>query len=98
MIMIKVHKTPNGEIVAMCDSDLVGRRFESKDLRIDISERFYKGIEIEDKAELLKLIKESRNLNIVGKESVDFAMKNNVIDRTNIIKIKKIPYAIKIML
>ena len=96
MILIKIHKTPNGNIVAMCDKDLIGKTFEENELSLTVSESFYNGREISDKEELLKIIKNAPNMNIIGKESVDFAVKNHVIDKSNVILIKKIPHAIKI--
>lgn len=97
MILIKIHKTPNGETIAMCDKDLIGKTFEENELSLTVSENFYNGREISDKKELLKIIKNAPNMNIVGKESVDFAIKNHLIDKNSVILIKKVPYTIKIL-
>ena len=97
MIMIKVHKTPNGDIVAVCDKNIIGKTFENKDLRITASERFYNGEEVKDEKELLKIIKNASNLNIMGKESIEFAVKNKIISKKSIIIINNVPHAIKIL-
>ena len=81
MILIKIHKTPNGAVIAMCDKDLIGKIFEEKELSLRVSESFYNGKEISDKKELLRIIKNAPNLNILGKESIDFAIENNIIGR-----------------
>ena len=98
MIFIKIHKTPNGDIVAMCDKDLIGKTFEDKNLKITISERFYNGVEIKNKEKLLTALKNSSNLNIIGKESISFAIKNNIIGKESVIKIKNIPHAIRVLI
>ena len=96
MILIKIHKTPNGDIVSMCDKNLLGKKLEDKNLKITVSEKFYKGDEIKDKTELLNLLKNTSNLNIIGAESIDFAIKNHIIEKQNVIIIKKVPHAIRI--
>jgi hypothetical protein len=40
---VKIHKTENKDIVAVCDEDLLGKKFEEKELILDVSEEFYKG-------------------------------------------------------
>ncbi len=97
MILIKIHKTLNGDIIAMCDKDILGETFEDKNLRITASEQFYNGNELKNKEELLKVLKNCSSLNILGKESVEFAIKNKIIGKENILKIKNIPHAIKII-
>ena len=81
----------------MCDKDLIGKTFEENELSLTVSENFYNGREVSDKKELLKIIKNAPNMNIIGKESVDFAIKNHVIDKNNVILIKKIPYSTKLL-
>ena len=93
---IKIHKTSERKIISICDEDLIGKKFEEKDLQLDISERFYKG-EKASEEKILKEIKGANYLNIVGKNSINLAIKNKLILRENIIKVKNIPYAISIL-
>ena len=46
MILLKLHKNGNSEVVSLCDSNLIGKTFEEGKLLIDVSERFYKGEEL----------------------------------------------------
>lgn len=89
---VKIHKTELSEVVCICDEDLVGKKFEDKDLQLDVTERFYKG-EKKTEEEVIKILKEAGNVNIVGKESIKVAIKAGVIEKENIIKIKNIPHA-----
>ncbi|MEK6835152.1 MAG: DUF424 family protein [Nanoarchaeota archaeon] len=92
MIYLKINKTEQSEIIAVCDSGLIGKRFSENGLNLDINEIFYKG-EIMNEKEIIKILKEARNINIVGKESIKLAVKAGIIDKENIIKIKNIPHA-----
>lgn len=92
-MIVKVHKTLDGRrLVAICDSDLIGKRFEEGKLQLDLSSNFYKGEE-KSKEELIELIKGSCIINIVGEKSIRFALKLGIVDRRNIIKIKSVPHA-----
>ena len=92
-MIVKVHKTPDGrKVVAICDNELVGKKFEEGKFQLDLSSSFYKGEEMdEEKARVL--IKGSYILNIVGEKSIDFAMKLGIVKKESIIKIKNIPHA-----
>jgi len=89
---VKIHKTENKDIVAVCDEDLLGKKFEEKELILDVSEEFYKGEKM-DEAKTLEIMKKADILNIVGEKSIDLASKNDIVSKMNIIKIKGIPHA-----
>ncbi len=89
---LKIHNMKYENIVAVCDNNLIGRKFEEKNLQLDITERFYKGEELpEDK--IILILKNSTNANIVGKESIKVALKAGIIKKENIIKIQGVPHA-----
>lgn len=90
MILLKLHKNGNSEVVSLCDSNLIGKTFEEGKLHIEISERFYKGEEL-PKEKVIMVLKSCNNANIVGEKSIKLALDNNIIEKESIIKIKKIP-------
>lgn len=92
MILVKIHKSKFRDVIAVCDSDLIGKRFEEKDLQLDITERFYKGEEVEDE-KLISILRDADIINLVGKESINFAIKAGIISKLNVIKIAGIPHA-----
>ena len=95
--LTKVHKGQGRKIVCLCDKELIGKKIESKDMELNISKSFYNGSDLSED-EVLKETREFSSLNIIGKEAVDFALKNGLILKSNIIKIKDIPHAIVISL
>lgn len=89
---VKIHTSNDRTIIAICDEDLIGKKFSQKNLILDITERFYKG-EIMSDERVSELMKSGTNLNIVGKKSINLAIKNEIIEPANIIKIDNIPHA-----
>ncbi len=94
---LKIHKSQDRDIIAICDSNLIGKKFSDKSgLYLDVSEGFYRGKEVSEE-EAFKVVKEGKNnssiFNIVGKKSIDFALKNGIIEKENIVKINNIPHA-----
>ncbi len=86
--------------IAICDSDLIGKRFEEGKRQLDIRETFYKR-EVLNKEELVQLIKrqmiEDATFNIVGKESIQVALEAGLISKESISKIKNIPFALTLL-
>ena len=93
MIFIKKNISQNSEILAVCDQNLVGKHFKENNLKLDITEGFYKG-DLLSEEEVINLMKRARNINIVGKDSIKLAIKAKIIEKECIIKIKSIPHAI----
>ena len=100
---VKLHKSYR-TVVAICDSDLIGKKFEEKFKdgikQLDIRENFYKGQEMPE-SEVISLIKreykEDATFNIIGKESCKAAEKAGLVDAKFVKKIKGIPYVLVLM-
>ena len=95
-MQVKIHKAEGRKIISLCDEDLIGKKFEQDDLQLDVSEYFYKGENL-SKEKILEEIKDANSLNIVGKNSIQFALENNLIQKEKIITIKNIPHIIVIL-
>lgn len=92
-MIVKIHKGADGKkVIAVCDSDLVGKKFEEGDLQLDISNSFYGGEE-KNEEDMTKELKQPCSVNIVGEKSIKFFVDKGLIDEESIIKIKKIPHA-----
>lgn len=97
-MIVKKHTTHDGKtILAICDSEILGKKFEEGELQLDLTSQFYHGEEMNEQ-EILKILPEVNSLNIVGEKSINFATKNKLIDETNIKRIANIPYAICIFI
>jgi len=94
-MLVNVHNVEGRNIISIVDNDLIGKEFEEGEKYLQISKHFYDGEDMEDK-EILKLISSANSMNIVGKKSIKFCIKNNLIEESHILKVKTVPYAIVI--
>lgn len=88
------------DVVAVCDSELLGKRFEEGKFQLDIKESFYAG-EKKTEKEIIEMMREmlteDATFNIVGHKSIDAAIKAGIIDKSSIGKIQGIPFALILM-
>jgi hypothetical protein len=98
-MLVKIHEAYR-KIIAICDSNLLGKKFEQGKVQLDIKEGFYKGKEMKEK-QILDLLedaqKEDACFNIVGKESITLALKIGIINKNSIITIQNIPHALSLL-
>jgi uncharacterized protein len=98
-MLIKIHEAYR-KIVALCDSDLIGKTFTEGYRQIEIKSNFFQGDE-KNKEELIEILKdlekEDATFNIVGKESVNTALEARIISKEGIINIDNIPMALVLM-
>ncbi len=93
---IKIHKTYR-DVVAICDSNLLGKRFEEGEKQLHITENFYGGKEINEKElteQIEKLTKQDATFNIVGKKSIGIGIKSGIISKKGVMEVKNIPFAL----
>lgn len=99
MILIKIHQTYR-DVIAICDSDLLGKKFEQGNLQLDIKESFYKGKE-KTRQEIIQIMKdlsrEDSTFNIVGEDSIKCALEAGIISKDGIKKIQGIPFALVLL-
>lgn len=88
-ILIKIHSKG---VVSVCDENLIGKTFESKAEKLEVSERFFKGEERSEEF-IAEILKGTGNATIVGKNSVALAVKHGIISKSCTKKIGKVPVA-----
>jgi hypothetical protein len=96
MIYFKKHRTENGAIIAMCDSELIDKVLQEGAVEINLKDysAFYKGeLLTEVQAKALINPKEIFSANVVGSKSVEVAMKTTIIEKGHIKTINSVPYA-----
>jgi hypothetical protein len=92
-MIVKIHKTQDGKkIVAICDEELIGKKFKEKNIQIDLSSNFYNG-EKKTEKDIKKIFDDAYIVNMVGKKSVNLGKKAGIVLENNIIYVQKIPHA-----
>ena len=96
---LKIHRSRRS-VVAVCDSDLLGKKFEEGKKQLDVRENFYKGeLLTEDKVvSIMKREKQDDStFYIAGKRSVKLALDNGIIFEGNIGHVAGIPFALMLL-
>ncbi len=98
-MLVKIIKSYR-DVIVICDSDLIGKTFENETQKLEIKESFYKGEENSpQKVEKIMedMLKEDATFNIVGKESVNLAIKKGIIKKEKIKEVQGVPIALKLI-
>lgn len=91
MFYYKIHRSAGKTLLAACDEEILGKRFEDGNLVLDIKEGFYRG----EKAgnEVVELFQKADIINIAGNKIISLAIKGGWVSKKGIIKVKGTPHA-----
>ncbi len=91
-MIVRIHEPQAGKkIVAICDEELVGKKFKEKNVQLDLSSEFYNG-EKKSEEDILKLLDYAYIVNMVGKNAVNLGKKAGIVLEKDILYVQKIPY------
>lgn len=95
-MLVKNHVTEDGRLIlAVCDSNLIGKKFEEGIAQLDLTGEFYKGEEM-PAVEVADLMRNAFSLNLIGLESVKTALDEELISPDQVRYVQKIPYAMAV--
>ena len=91
-MLLKIHRTPAGEVTAICDSELIGTILSEGAYQLDLEAHaaFYSGKKVGEEA-AISALRAAENVNLVGKRSLSAAKKAGV-DTSGAIFIQKVPH------
>jgi uncharacterized protein len=90
---LKVHRMPgSGDVVAVCDRELINTTLKEGDLEVCISGAFYGDCPATED-EVREALKGACNVNLMGRRAVDIAVELGLIEPGNCIMIGKVPHA-----
>lgn len=92
MYSVKIHRGPNGDVLAVCDAELLGQSFSEGQLRLRVGEGFYGGDTVEE-AVMVEHLNCASSINIVGNRAVDAAIREGFVDPACIIIIQGVKHA-----
>lgn len=92
-MIVKKHTNPQGQIIlAVCDDNLIGKKFEEGKKQLDLSNPFYDG-DKKDEAEVLLMVEQAYIINAAGKVIIDLLKKEGYIQDEHVLHIDNIPHA-----
>ncbi|WP_292466833.1 DUF424 family protein [Methanolobus sp.] len=89
---IKIHKSSDTIIVALCDRELIGKTLKEGNINVTITEEFYKG-EIISEEVAIEVLSKASNVNIFGEKAVSCAVKCGIVDTDHIKIIDNVAHA-----
>lgn len=93
---VKLHKSSR-TVVAICDENILGKKFLEGIKQLDVTESFFKGEKMK-KEEVISLMryefKSSSTFNLVGKETIEAAIEARIIEKDEFSRIKNIPFTL----
>lgn len=98
-MLVKIHSSYRN-VIAICDSNLIGKTFEEGKRAITVNPHFFQGEE-KNEQDIAQIMEEGSaedyTFNIVGPESVALALKLGIIKQEGIIQIQGIPLALVLL-
>jgi hypothetical protein len=92
-MFLKVHRTPDsGEIVAVCDRELLNTTLRHNDAEVLISETFY-GTTPADEEKVKAVLSTASNANLFGRRTIEIAIGCGAVDRGCVVLIGGVPHA-----
>lgn len=88
---LRIERTQGEVLVIICDSELIGKKFEEGDIKLKVKRSFYGGEETSTE-ECLDALKDATIANMVG-SIVEHAVKAGLVHPSNVIRIQNVPHA-----
>jgi uncharacterized protein len=91
-MILKERDTGEGLLVAVCDTDVLGKTFETDELTFTVTEEFYGGDEA-DEDEVVDSLNRADVANIVGADAVALAVDAGFVDEANVLELDSTRHA-----
>jgi len=92
-MFLKIHNSPElGDVVAVCDRELLNTTIIHGGLKVTMTEGFY-GTTRADEAAVREALAKGDNINLMGERAVGVAVKMGMITRADCIMIGSVPHA-----
>jgi hypothetical protein len=92
VMFLKVHRTPEGEIVAVCDRELLNTTLVHRDVEVQISETFY-GNTPAGEEQVRAALSTATNANLFGRRTIEIAIACGAVDRGCVVHVGGVPHA-----
>src|SRR3989338_945846 len=91
-VLMKIHKTHQGIMIGICDSDLLELKFEEDEMILDITKHFFGG-KPTTLPSIIKALKGCITANIIGNKIIGILIKKGILNERNVKTIQNVKYA-----
>jgi hypothetical protein len=93
-MFLKIHHSPrDGDVVAVCDFELLNTTLSNGEIEVHIAESFYGNCRASEN-EVRDALKHAGNANLMGKRTVSLAIDMGLISPSGCIMINNVPHAL----
>jgi hypothetical protein len=89
---LKIHEQGKETLIAVCDCDILGKKFAEGHLHIEVSHDFF-GDELASCSEIESALASATMANFVGCKAVEHAISLGYVEKENVLSIDGILYA-----
>ncbi|MDR2855236.1 MAG: DUF424 family protein [Methanomicrobiales archaeon] len=89
---MKIHRTGSGEVIGICDTELIGSTCEDEKICITVTSYFF-GTKPVPADDIKHALKEGANITMIGTQTIALAIEIGVLCEENIVLIQGVPYA-----
>lgn len=94
---MKIFTSDTNVLVAVCDSELIGRSFHECGRTLRANEDFYRGEKVSDE-DVEKALLGATTANFIGERAVGCAVACGAVEPENVIMVEGVPHAIMMRL
>jgi hypothetical protein len=92
-MFLKIHRSPGtGDIVAVCDRELINTTISHEKITVTITDSFYGNTPVTEE-EVRAALKNAGNINLMGERSVSLAVSMGLVNRSGCLMIGNVPHA-----
>ncbi len=91
-VYVKIYNVGSEVLVAVCDREVLGKRFSEGRISMEVYEDFYKGT-LMNISEAIKIISKATIANLVGNKIVSEAIKAGLVHPEAVLKIGNVLHA-----
>lgn len=92
MYCSKTYRQQGDILLAVCDEEVLSKRFQNGEVNFYVDPSFYHGEKVSEET-LLDLFKEANIINLAGQRCIDLAIREGFVDPENILDLGKCRHA-----
>ncbi len=96
-IAMRIYKVRGEVMLAACDRELLGKKFEEGELVIEVKKNFYYEAFVSEQT-FINSMKIATIANLVGDKVISLAIREGYINEENVMRINGIPHAQMVLL
>ncbi|SDJ22187.1 hypothetical protein SAMN05216226_101199 [Halovenus aranensis] len=83
-LLLNERETPKGQLVSVCDADVLGEEFENDEVSLTVDPEFYDG-DPADEGTVVQSLANCTVANLVGTSAVALAVEHGFIEEENVL-------------